>query len=28
VPPGGGAPQFLVDRYLFDQPTGLCFSPD
>ena len=28
VPPGGGEPQLLVDRYLFDQPNGLCFSPD
>ena len=28
VPPGGGAPQLLVDRALFDQPNGLCFSPD
>jgi gluconolactonase len=28
VPPGGGAPQLLVDRMLFDQPNGLCFSPD
>ena len=28
VPPSGGAPQLLVDRYLFDQPNGLCFSPD
>ena len=28
VPPGGGAPRLLVDRYLFDQPNGLCFSPD
>ncbi len=28
VPPGGGAPKLLVDRYLFDQPNGLCFSPD
>jgi gluconolactonase len=27
-PPGGGPPQLLVDRYLFDQPNGLCFSPD
>src|SRR5271155_2501662 len=26
--PNGGAPQLLVDRYLFDQPNGLCFSPD
>lgn len=28
IPPGGGAPQLLVDRYLFEQPNGLCFSPD
>jgi gluconolactonase len=28
VPPGGGEPQLLVDRYQFDQPNGLCFSPD
>ena len=28
VPPDGGAPQLLVDRELFDQPNGLCFSPD
>ena len=28
VPPGGGAPQLLVDRHRFDQPNGLCFSPD
>src|SRR5438477_570853 len=27
-PPGAGAPQLLVDRHLFDQPNGLCFSPD
>lgn len=27
IPPGGGAPQLLVDRYLFDQPNGLCFCP-
>ena len=26
--PGGGEPKLLVDRYLFDQPNGLCFSPD
>src|SRR6202050_3856885 len=26
--PDGGAPQLLVDRHLFDQPNGLCFSPD
>ncbi len=28
VPPGGGPPKLLVDRYMFDQPNGLCFSPD
>jgi gluconolactonase len=28
VPPGGGDPQLLVERSLFDQPNGLCFSPD
>jgi gluconolactonase len=28
VPPGGGEPKLLVDRELFDQPNGLCFSPD
>jgi gluconolactonase len=28
VPPGGGAPQLVVDRDVFDQPNGLCFSPD
>ena len=28
VPPAGGEPQLLVERYLFDQPNGLCFSPD
>jgi gluconolactonase len=28
VPPGGGDPQLLVDRHLFEQPNGLCFSPD
>ena len=26
VPPGGGEPQLVVDD--FDQPNGLCFSPD
>ena len=25
---GGGEPQLLVDRSLFEQPNGLCFSPD
>ena len=28
IPPGGGAPQLLVDRSRFEQPNGLCFSPD
>jgi gluconolactonase len=28
VAPGGGEPRLLVDRHLFDQPNGLCFSPD
>src|SRR6201988_827439 len=28
LPPGGGAPQLLVDRSRFEQPNGLCFSPD
>lgn len=25
---GSDQPQLLVDRHLFDQPNGLCFSPD
>jgi gluconolactonase len=31
VPPGGGgggSPELLVDRMLFEQPNGICFSPD
>ncbi len=30
VPGGraGGEPELLVERTLFDQPNGLCFSPD
>src|SRR5450432_1535669 len=28
VPPGGGAPKLLVDRYRFYQPNGLCFCPE
>jgi len=28
VPPSGGEPQLLVERDLFEQPNGLCFSPD
>ena len=27
IPPGGGAPQLLVDRFMFGQPNGLCFGP-
>lgn len=28
IAPGGGQPQLVVDRSLFDMPNGLCFSPD
>ncbi|MFN8221621.1 MAG: SMP-30/gluconolactonase/LRE family protein [Gaiellales bacterium] len=28
VPPGGGELELVVDREEFDQPNGLCFSPD
>jgi gluconolactonase len=28
VSPKGGGPQLVVDRDLFDQPNGLCLSPD
>jgi gluconolactonase len=28
IPPGGGEAQLLVDRYMFEQPNGLCFCPD
>jgi gluconolactonase len=28
IPPTGGGPQLVVDRDLFEQPNGLCFSPD
>jgi gluconolactonase len=28
VPPGGGEPRLVIERDLFDQPNGLCFSPD
>jgi gluconolactonase len=28
VAPNGGEPRLVVDRHLFDQPNGLCFSPD
>jgi gluconolactonase len=27
IPPGGGAPELLVDRYMFGQPNGLTFCP-
>ena len=26
--PGGGGPQLVVERDLFEQPNGLCLSPD
>lgn len=28
APNGSTQPQLLVDRYLFSQPNGICFSPD
>ncbi len=28
VPPGGGDSQLIVDRDRYEQPNGLCFSPD
>lgn len=28
IPPGGGEPVLVVERDEFDQPNGLCFSPD
>ena len=28
LPPDGGAPVLEVERHMFDQPNGLCFSPD
>jgi gluconolactonase len=28
VPPGGGAVELVVDAGEFEQPNGLCFSPD
>jgi gluconolactonase len=28
IPPGGGAPELVVDKSMFTQPNGLCFSPD
>jgi gluconolactonase len=28
LPPEGGAPALLVEKEMFEQPNGLCFSPD
>lgn len=28
VPPGGGPTELVVDRDEFEQPNGICFSPD
>ena len=28
IPPAGGEPELLVDEDEFDEPNGLCFSPD
>jgi len=28
IPPEGGDPHLLVERKMFGQPNGLCFSPD
>jgi len=28
IPPRGGAPELVVEKSLFTQPNGLCFSPD
>lgn len=28
IPPGGGAPDLVVEKSLFTQPNGLCFSPN
>jgi gluconolactonase len=28
IAPGGGEPQLVVDRDKYEQPNGLCFSPD
>ena len=28
VPPGGGEPELVVGREDYEQPNGLCFSPD
>jgi gluconolactonase len=28
IPPGGGALELVVEKSMFSQPNGLCFSPD
>jgi gluconolactonase len=28
VPPAGGEPELVVDRDVYEQPNGICFSPD
>jgi gluconolactonase len=28
LPPGGAAPELVVDRWAFEMPNGLCFAPD
>ncbi len=28
IPPGGGALELVVEKSMFTQPNGLCFSPD
>ena len=28
IPPGGGDPQLVVEKDEYEQPNGLCFSPD
>ncbi len=28
IPPAGGEPELVVDRDEYEQPNGLCFSPD
>jgi gluconolactonase len=28
IPPGGGALELVVEKTMFTQPNGLCFSPD
>jgi gluconolactonase len=28
IPPGGGDPRLVVDKDEYEQPNGLCFSPD